>query len=455
MLSLLANSYSHSRYLKISPSEPPSLDPILSLSLNVDGTDTYGNYNGTVYGNCITSTRATNFNTKSLEADNAVDSTKYVELPDLTLNQSAGITVSYWFYMYDGVAASGDNVVIEANSNDSSQFIVVGYRRFKDKYRIGNNSNGIFYAVTNAWHHLVFSYQNEYLNAYVDGVKVITDAYQINNKYSLLQNLRIGRNVSNISNARSFDGHIQQFTIWNRKLTDAEMVSEYSNSQLPPSYTISQVNLMIDMRLDNNLYNAVTGGIQPTGFNVVYNDTEKHEGSHSFQGDGSSTTNYIHFDNLGTQLPSDQGFTYSVWYYYISDPNTDADFCSVITVQSNSPNNNGPTSRLGFMKQSNSNSLYRLIEDSTTTWTMATNSWHHIVVSFSNTNLVNIYVDGVHLVVNKYHLYQGVGTYINEIILGRVVLTNTNTNQSSFNGYIDAFHFWNRVLSPTEVSQIS
>jgi hypothetical protein len=86
---------------------------------------------------------------------------------------------------------------------------------------------------------------------------------------------------------------------------------------------------------------------------------------------------------------------------------------------------------------------------------MATNSWHHIVVSFSNTNLVNIYVDGVHLVVDKYHLYQGVGTYIDEIILGRVVLTNTNTNQSSFNGYIDAFHFWNRILSPTEVSEIS
>lgn len=225
MLSLLANSYSHSRYLKISPSEPPSLDPILSLSLNVDATDTYGNYNGTVYGNCITSTRATNSNTKSLEADNTVDSTKYVELPDLTLNQSAGITVSYWFYMYSGIAASGDNIVVEANTIDSSRFIVVGYRRFKDKYRIGNNSNGIFFAPTDQWNHIVFSYQNEYLNAYLNGVKIITDAYQVNNKYSLLQNLRIGRNVSNISNARSFDGHIQEFTMWNRKLSDAECLA--------------------------------------------------------------------------------------------------------------------------------------------------------------------------------------------------------------------------------------
>ena len=225
MLSLLANSYSHSRYLKISPSEPPSLDPILSLSLNVDATDTYGNYNGTVYGNCITSTRATNSNTKSLEADNTVDSTKYVELPDLTLNQSAGITVSYWFYMYSGIAASGDNIVVEANTIDSSRFIVVGYRRFKDKYRIGNNSNGIFFAPTDQWNHIVFSYQNEYLNAYLNGVKIITDAFQINNKYSLLQNLRIGRNVSNISNARSFDGHIQEFTLWNRKLSDGECLA--------------------------------------------------------------------------------------------------------------------------------------------------------------------------------------------------------------------------------------
>lgn len=225
MLSLLANSYSHSKYLKISPSEPLSLDPILSLSLNVDGTDTYGNYNGTVYGNCITSTRATNSNTKSLETDNTVDSSKYVELPDITLNEAAGITVSYWFYMYDGVAPSGDNTVIEANTNGSARFIVVGYRRFKDKYRIGNEKNGIFFAGTNVWHKLVFSYQNQYLNAYLDGAKIITDAFQNYNSFSVLQNLRIGRNVSNISNARSFDGHIQEFTLWNRKLSDGECLA--------------------------------------------------------------------------------------------------------------------------------------------------------------------------------------------------------------------------------------
>ena len=225
MLSLLANNFSHSRYLKTSEVEPPSLDPILSLPLNVDGTDTYGNYHGTVYGNCITSTRATNSNTKSLESDNAVDSTKYVQLPDITLNQSAGITVSYWFYMYDGVAPSGDNTVIEANTTDSSRFIVVGYRRFKDKYRIGNSSNGIFFTPVNAWHHLVFSYQNQYLNAYLDGAKIITDAFQNYNSFSGLQNLRIGRNVSNLSAARSFDGHIQEFTMWNRKLTDAEALA--------------------------------------------------------------------------------------------------------------------------------------------------------------------------------------------------------------------------------------
>ena len=225
MLSLLANNFSHSRYSKISAAEPPSLDPILSLSLNVDGTDTYGNYNGVVYGNSITSTRATNSNTKSLETDNTVDSTKYVELPDITLNEAAGITVSYWFYMYSGVAPSGDNTVIEANTNDSSRFIVVGYRRFKDKYRIGNNKNGIFFAGTNEWHHLVFSYQNQYLNAYLDGAKIITDGFQNYNSFSVLQNLRIGRNVSNLGAARSFDGHIQEFTMWNRKLSDAECLA--------------------------------------------------------------------------------------------------------------------------------------------------------------------------------------------------------------------------------------
>jgi hypothetical protein len=213
---------------------------------------------------------------------------------------------------------------------------------------------------------------------------------------------------------------------------------------------IPQANLMIDMRLDNSLYNDVVGGIQPTGFNVVYNDTIKHEGSHSFQGNGSNTTNYIHFDALGTQLPSDQGFTYSLWFYNISDPNTDIDFISIITVQANGLNQFNQNTRLGFIKQQYTNDTYRLIEDATTSWTMSTSSWHHIVISFSNTNEVNVYVDGVHIVVNKYHLYQDVGTYITQIILGRVVLTNQNANQSSFNGYIDAFNFWNRVLTPAE-----
>jgi len=199
----------------------------LRLTLQIDGTDKTENYSGTVFGDCIDDTRA-KYGSFSLTSDGIVNSTKYIEMPQVDLIHDMGLSMSFWFYNESGLS-TGATRMIEADTDGNTQdrFYIEQYRTDRTKFRFGDNAACIFFAApTDAWHKFVCTVTGtDVINIWIDDVKVVSNVSDVNTMpITLDAGWRIGRNISNLSNLCSFDGSIQEFKIWNRVLTDTEII---------------------------------------------------------------------------------------------------------------------------------------------------------------------------------------------------------------------------------------
>lgn len=200
---------------------------MLRLTLQTDGTDRTGNYNGVVFGNCITNTRA-KYGSWSLRSDGVVASTKYIEMPAINFIKDMGMSMSFWFYNESG-QSTGDTRMIEAKrqNNTISAFYIEQYRNDRTKFRFSDNTGCIFFASPlNSWHKFVVTISgSNAVNIWIDNVKVvsnITVSQGMSNSFDA--GWRIGANNSNVANLCSFAGSIQEFKIWNRVLTNTEAI---------------------------------------------------------------------------------------------------------------------------------------------------------------------------------------------------------------------------------------
>lgn len=199
----------------------------LRLTLQTDGTDKTGNYNGVVFGNCINNTRA-KYGSWSLTSDGVVGSTKYVEMPAITFDSSKGMSMSFWFYNESGLS-TGQTRMIEAKrqNNTISQFYIEQYKNDRTKFRFSDNTGCIFYASPlNSWHKFVVTITAlDVVNIWIDNIKVVSNITVLQGMSdSFDAGWRIGANNSNVANLCSFAGSIQEFKIWNRVLTDTEAI---------------------------------------------------------------------------------------------------------------------------------------------------------------------------------------------------------------------------------------
>jgi len=199
----------------------------LRLTLQTDGTDKTGNYSGVVFGDCIDNTRA-KYGSWSLTSDGLVNSTKYIEMPQVDLIHDMGMSMSFWFYNESGIS-TGDTRMIEADTDGTNQnrFYIEQYRTDRTKFRFGDDANGIFFATpTDAWHKFVLTITSlDYINIWIDDVKQVNNLFDNNIMPNTLDaGWRIGRNISNLDSLCSFGGSIQEFKIWNRVLTDTEII---------------------------------------------------------------------------------------------------------------------------------------------------------------------------------------------------------------------------------------
>lgn len=80
------------------------------------------------------------------------------------------------------------------------------------------------------------------------------------------------------------------------------------------------------------------------------------------------------------------------------------------------------------------------------------NVWHHIAITVSSSNVVNIYLNGSLVKTNVAGTSGLYATSYSSNILGGVVVNNGGF---SFNGYVDDFSMFNKVLIQAEVTEIA
>ena len=80
--------------------------------------------------------------------------------------------------------------------------------------------------------------------------------------------------------------------------------------------------------------------------------------------------------------------------------------------------------------------------------------WSHIVMTITADNIVNVFVDGVNHTANKFINYiMTFSSYFSQLRLGANI--GDNTHLASFDGSLDEFKIWNRVLTDTEISTVA
>jgi hypothetical protein len=162
----------------------------------------------------------------------------YVGIPfDEQLASLAARTVSVWFHptslQFGGRLYEATNETIGAGCYGNNQFDC--WMQFEEK---AYNAVGLSYGTDNAWHHLVYIANPEVgmVTVYLDGGLVFsespTDNPNQNNSWEG-HTLKIGQGISN----ESFVGFIDDFGIWDRALSNDEVMALCYGATLVPGCT--------------------------------------------------------------------------------------------------------------------------------------------------------------------------------------------------------------------------
>lgn len=290
------------------------------------------------------------------------------------------------------------------------------------------------------WTNLVITVSNNrVLSVYKDGVPIprLTNIY--NSFYfkpdQFISTFLIGRHSS--VGLSSFNGNIDDF-----RLFDYEMNSSQVDSLLNFE-SVSRLKLRLTLQTDatdkTGNYSGVVFG------NCITNQRAKY-GSFSLTSNGIvGSTKYIQMPEL--DLINDKGMTFSFWFYNKSGQST-ADsrlFEATTDMDTNSL----------YIQQFQLDRTKFQFTTSTDCIFHATplDSWHQIVCTISKDNKVSIWIDGMQEVVNVI-VANSMPTSKLDANWRIGANLSSSTTLCSFDGSIQEFKIWNRVLSHTEVQEV-
>lgn len=375
-------------------------------------------------------------------------SKSFYRAPDMVsyTQMATGFTFSCWVYVNSLASNNRVTRFILNNGSLERNFQVDidtnGYVLFGCFDGAGHSVNQTTNALaTNTWYHLVWQYDGTAGKLFVNAVEKASVTWTwsgyARTSYS---SLHIGSEGLNdgAGTGEWFKGMIDEYGIWDRALTGAEITSLYNSGsalQFPFGQTLSN-NLTNYYKLDGNSNDAV-GSNNGSDSGITYNAGN----GIITQGAGlAGSTNRI---TLATQPFSGNTMSYSVWF---------------------KTSTAGRMQILGFGDSAQAKGLFlELYTDSklATDWsgvsgansTMTLNDgvWHHVVMSVSN-GTCQMYLDGaklgspfgggtLNIDTSGYN-----GRYIGCRLYG--------DNVTNWNGAIDELGIWSRALYPAEVAQL-
>lgn len=205
---------------------PPVLPTVIQISNRLlyysfesnNANDSWNTNHGTLNGACITNTRAKN-GTYSCTSNGVVSSSVYIQTPAITYTTSNGLSFSFWFYR--SASTSGDEKMFEF----TSESIMAWSGTNAQQWNFANCPTKTGLSL-NTWYHgcVTITSAGAY-TVYHNGVSFYSGTITALN--GTLPSGRIGRSLS--SAHHSFMGNIDEFKIYNKVLTQAEISGIYAN----------------------------------------------------------------------------------------------------------------------------------------------------------------------------------------------------------------------------------
>ncbi len=242
------------------PSYVPTNGLVGYWPFNGNANDESGNGgNGTVYGATLTTDRNNSIN-KSYNFDGIDDLIEVAYWNKILGNNS--FTLSYWIYQESNLSCW---TVAFGMSNDGEGFA-------SGSYNWGNNSIGgqickyNFISTTNTtielnkWTNVIFKYDSNILSIYKNGVFVSSQLVNYTTTNISAGSFNIASNVF----SEYYNGKIDDIGIWNRALTDQEIITLYnsistgtndiknSNIKIYPNPTNNNINIEGLTKNENN-----------------------------------------------------------------------------------------------------------------------------------------------------------------------------------------------------------
>ena len=167
---------------------------------------------------------------------NAANFTGSQNLTNSSIAFGSTYTISCWVYVPAGGGPFGNTCAWGIGGTSTPQIALTMYNTAVFAFKMYvNGTNGAIAGVSyNTWHHCVFTYSDPYGILYVDNSKI--DVTPINNAGAETTAISVGSFVGNTQYITS--GRIDEFGVWNRVLSSAEISSLY-NSGVGKTYPFS------------------------------------------------------------------------------------------------------------------------------------------------------------------------------------------------------------------------
>lgn len=417
-------------------------DNMVSLwRFDSNASDSVGSNNGTVY----------NSNFVSGQVSGAIDFNglnDYVEVKNSnSLNITKAITIEGWIYPRS-IPTIGDERLLTKTDGSSYgvqyqlfirdkkpqlSFYTFDQVQGQDAWIGAFSSNEI---QNNIWTHIAFTYDGQVVRVYLNG--------QLDNQLEFVGSLR--SNAGNLYIGYDprlddyFDGSLDEFTIYNRALSDGEILSHYQNSSARASYCYfdcasGMVSLWsFDDQSANDVFNNNNGVVN----GASWNEQSKVGGGYQFNG----TSDYINVSN--NILNNEQ--TIAFWV----KPEDNSGANTVVSAL-------GSESGLfkGFRIDAKAglnayiyNNVSNLIDAISMSSPISTGEWYHVALTISQRNsLTKLFINGEEKAAESFSAFGSVNT---DMDFGRYNLYDN----IFYKGELDEVVLYNRALSNYEISNI-
>jgi len=383
-------------------------------------------------GNIILSgSYGSNSNSTVITNTNGVFSSNYLKIPN---NTNIPLSINFWMNSTDVISSQSVVGLSNATFDTSGLNIdIIGGKLIANICLANVSYPSISTTITsNEWHNVGLNIDNNYNGTlYLDGTKV-GSTWAGSGQANITNYTQFILGGPSDNSSRSYTGSLQNFNVYNRILLDNEMKSLYNNIGVTDGLIIQQSLGNVNIANITNVGTIINSGV--SGGSGLFVNTP---------GENQVPTNYITVPNdQNTTLP----ITVSVWF----NSNDSSNYQTILSFTE--PTFNVSLLSLGI-DYDPVNKRIGFVAALPTQWNSVQspnnsalpNIWNHVAVTIDTSYNFICYLNGISV---------GSTTGTGTISSYSLFLLGAAGHFRGFNGYLENFLVYNRVLTGGEISSL-